>query len=102
VRLNGTLVEDTMRRFKGECAQLSFNKGLIRTHDGASAKFSTNLHETDNMQCRTYQRDSHFYSCCMLGFNTFISIFTRIRFFLNFFLFTTIYGITMRDGDAII
>ncbi len=33
--VNGTLVEDKMRRFKGECAQIL-------------AKFSTNSHETDN------------------------------------------------------
>ncbi len=38
---NGTLVEDTMRRFKGECAHFSFNKCPIYTHDGANAKFST-------------------------------------------------------------
>ncbi len=46
--VNGTLVEDKMRRFKGECAYFSFNKCPIYTHDGASAKFSTNSHETDN------------------------------------------------------
>ncbi len=40
-----TLVEDTMRRFKGECAHFSFNKCPIYTDDGASAKFSTNSHE---------------------------------------------------------
>jgi hypothetical protein len=34
--------------FKGECAQLSFNLCPIYTHDGASAKFSTNSEETDN------------------------------------------------------
>ena len=45
---NGTLVEDKMRGFKGECAHFSFNKYPIYTHDGASAKFSTNSHETDN------------------------------------------------------
>ncbi len=45
--VNGTLVEDTMRRFKGECAHFSFNKCPIYTHDGASAKISTNSHETD-------------------------------------------------------
>jgi hypothetical protein len=45
---NGTLVEDKIRRFKGECAHFSFNKCPIYTHDGASAKFSTNSHETDN------------------------------------------------------
>jgi hypothetical protein len=43
-----TLVEDKMRRFKGECAHFTFNKCIIYTHDGASAKFSTNSHETDN------------------------------------------------------
>ncbi len=46
--VNGTLVEDKMRRFKGECAHFSFNKCPIYTHDGASAKFSTNSDETDN------------------------------------------------------
>jgi hypothetical protein len=47
VSLNGTLVEDKMRRFKGECAHFIFYKCLIYTHDGVSAKFSTNSHETD-------------------------------------------------------
>jgi hypothetical protein len=32
---NGTLAEEERRRFKGECAHLSFNKGPIYTHDGA-------------------------------------------------------------------
>ncbi len=50
--VNGTLVEDKMGRFKGECAHFSFNKCLIYTHDGASAKFSTNSHETDNSAYR--------------------------------------------------
>ncbi len=44
---NGTLVEDKMRRFKGECAHFSFNKCPSYTHDGANAKFITNSHETD-------------------------------------------------------
>ena len=48
VSVNGTLVEDTMRRFTGECAHFIFNKCPIYIHDGASAKFSTNSHETDN------------------------------------------------------
>jgi hypothetical protein len=48
VSVNRNLVEDKMRRFKGDCAHFSFNKGPIYTHDGASAKFSTNSHETDN------------------------------------------------------
>jgi hypothetical protein len=46
--VNGTLVEDKMRRFKSECEHFSFNKCPIYTHDGASAKFNTNSHETDN------------------------------------------------------
>jgi hypothetical protein len=37
-----------MRRFKGECAHFCFNNCFIYTHDGESAKFSTNLPETDN------------------------------------------------------
>jgi hypothetical protein len=48
VRVNGTLVEDKMRRFKGECEHFRFNKCPIYTHDGASAKFSTNSQEMDN------------------------------------------------------
>jgi hypothetical protein len=32
----------------GECAHFCFNSGFIYTHDGASAKFSTNSPETDN------------------------------------------------------
>ncbi len=45
--VNGTLAEDKMRRFRGECASFSFNKCPIYIHDGASAKFSTKSHETD-------------------------------------------------------
>jgi hypothetical protein len=48
VRVNGTLVEDKMRRFKGECEHFRFNKCPIYTHDGAGAKFSTNSQEMDN------------------------------------------------------
>ncbi len=48
MRVNGTLVEDKMRRFKGECEHISFNKCPIYTHDGASAKFSPNSQEMDN------------------------------------------------------
>jgi hypothetical protein len=33
---------------RGECEHFSFNKCLIYTHDGASAKFNTNSHKTDN------------------------------------------------------
>jgi hypothetical protein len=48
VSVNGTLVEDKMRILKGECAHFSFNKCHNYIHDGVSAKFSTNSHETDN------------------------------------------------------
>jgi hypothetical protein len=48
VRVNGTLVQDKMRRFTGECEHFSFNKCPIYTHDGASAKFTTNTQEMDN------------------------------------------------------
>jgi hypothetical protein len=48
VSVYGTLVEDKMRRFKGECAHFSFSKCHIYTRDGASANFSTNSNETDN------------------------------------------------------
>ncbi len=46
--VDGTLVKDKMRRFKGECAHFSFNKCPLYSNDGASAKISTNSHETDN------------------------------------------------------
>ncbi len=49
--VNGTLVEDKMRRFKGECAHfmyLHYNKCPIYTYDGASVQFTTKSHETDN------------------------------------------------------
>ncbi len=46
--VKGTLVEDKRIRFKSECAHFSFNKYPIYTNDGASAKFSTNSHKTDN------------------------------------------------------
>ncbi len=48
--VKGTLIEDKMRRFKGEGAYFSFNKCPIYTHDSASAKFSANSHETDNSE----------------------------------------------------
>jgi hypothetical protein len=40
MNVNGALAEDKICRFKGE-------KCPIYTHDGASAKFSTNSYETD-------------------------------------------------------
>ncbi len=50
VSVNGTLVEDKMRRFTGECEHFSFNNCPIYTDDGASAKFSTNSHDTVNSE----------------------------------------------------
>jgi hypothetical protein len=58
VSVNGTLIEDKMRRFQGECTHFSFNKCPIYTHDGASAKFSTNSHETDNNAVAEYFGES--------------------------------------------
>jgi hypothetical protein len=48
-----------MRRFKGECENYSFNKCPIYTHDGASAKFSTNSHETDNSVSAVFREYLH-------------------------------------------
>ncbi len=52
VSVNRTLGESKMCRFKFECAQFSFNECSVYTHDGASAKFSTNTHETDQSMAR--------------------------------------------------
>jgi hypothetical protein len=38
--INGTLVEDKMRAFKGKCAHFSLNKGPFYTDESASAKFT--------------------------------------------------------------
>ncbi len=48
VSVNGALVEDKMRRFKGECAHFSVKKCPIYTHDGASDKLSNNSQKADN------------------------------------------------------
>jgi hypothetical protein len=45
--VNGTLVEVKMCTFSLESTHFVFSKCPIYTHDGASAKFSTNSHETD-------------------------------------------------------
>jgi hypothetical protein len=44
---SGTLGEAKMCTFTLESAHFTFKKCPIYTHDGASAKFSTNSHETD-------------------------------------------------------
>ncbi len=45
--VNGTLVDDKMRRFKGGYAHFRFNKCLIYNREGANANCSTNSYETD-------------------------------------------------------
>jgi hypothetical protein len=45
VSVNGTLVEDKMCTFALESTHFIFIKSPIYTHDGASAKFSTNSQE---------------------------------------------------------
>jgi hypothetical protein len=42
VSVNGTPVEDKMRRFKGDCAHFNINKCPIYTHGDATAKINTN------------------------------------------------------------
>jgi hypothetical protein len=46
VSVNGTIVEAKTCTFALECTHFIFNKSPIYTHDGASAKFSTNTEET--------------------------------------------------------
>jgi hypothetical protein len=43
VNVYGTLVENKMRRFKGECSHFRFNMCFIYAHDGASAKALTHM-----------------------------------------------------------
>ncbi len=44
-----TLVDNNMRRFKGECAFVHVLASTgVNTHDGASAKFSTNSHSVQS------------------------------------------------------
>jgi hypothetical protein len=55
--VNRTLVVDKMRldsRVNVHCAHFSF-KCSIYTHNGASAKFSTNSHETENGVCECFR-----------------------------------------------
>jgi hypothetical protein len=49
--VNGTLVEATMFTFTLESTHFNLNLCPIYTHDSASAKFSTNSHETDYSVC---------------------------------------------------
>jgi hypothetical protein len=70
VSVNGLLVEAKMCIFTLESTQFIFNKCPNYTHDGASAKFSTNSHETDysaeEMHCKnTYTQ----YKACQ-DYNT--------------------------------
>ncbi len=66
VRVNRTLVEDKMRSLKGECEHFRFNKCPIYTHDGASAKFSTNSQGMDNsVYCRLSAKIRSIFICAM-------------------------------------
>jgi hypothetical protein len=49
VSVNGKLVEAKMCTFTRESTHFIFNKCPKYTHDGASAKFSTNSHETGEL-----------------------------------------------------
>ncbi len=63
VSVNGTLVEAKLCTFALESTHFIFNKCPIYTHDGASAKFSTNSHETDySLQYYTF---SSFATLCL-------------------------------------
>ncbi len=55
VGLNGTLLEDQMRRFKGECAQFSFNKCPIYTHDGARANLVLTHKKRITVHCNPFR-----------------------------------------------
>jgi hypothetical protein len=83
--VNETLVEDKLRRFKGEYAHFSFNKCPIYTHDGASAKFSTNSH-TKQIQCTCAYTDISQYWCkTYIMINLTVGIFiTKVRLLLLF------------------
>ncbi len=52
--VNGTFVEAKLSTFTLESTDFIFNKCPIYTHDGASAKFSTNSQETDYNSCTVY------------------------------------------------
>jgi hypothetical protein len=46
-----------MHRFKDDCTHFIFNKRPIYTHDGASYKFTTNSHKTDNSEAKLLNID---------------------------------------------
>jgi hypothetical protein len=55
VSVIGTFVEAKMCTFTLESTHFIFNKCPIYTHDRASAKFSTNLHEMDYNEIGCWQ-----------------------------------------------
>ncbi len=63
VSVNGTQVEDKMRRFKGECAQFIFNRCPIYTLDGARP----NLTLIYKKQITVYRRE-HKYTTLPFGY----------------------------------
>jgi hypothetical protein len=54
-----------MRKFKGEWAHFILNKCPIYPDDGASAKFSTNSHETDNSVLYSYTTNNTHEFCAI-------------------------------------
>ncbi len=82
--VNETLVEAKMCKFTLESTHIIVNKCPIYTHDGASAKFSTNSHETD-------------YSAVNAGFDKIINnVFPS--FYYNYLQFPKKYTITLVRG----
>ncbi len=57
--VNETLVEVKLSAFTLESTHFIFNKWPIYTHDGASAKFSTNSQETDYSVARNNGESTH-------------------------------------------
>ncbi len=75
--VNGTLVEDKIRIFKGECAHLS---STSVPHDGASDKFSTDPHETDNsVMFTTLDKQADLYITIKQYFSFFIEMFYSLK-----------------------
>ncbi len=81
--VNGTLVDDKMCTFTLESTHFIFRFPIYTHDDGASAKFSTNSHETDYSVCvyffrnlRTHQISFLFFIlvCALLNLGIFTSM----------------------------
>ncbi len=71
VSVNGTPVEAKLCTFTLECTHFIFDLCPIYTHDGASAKFSTNSEETDySVHCYPFRvRGAIFGTCTVVSVN---------------------------------